>query len=101
MSDRYQIKDSDEAVVHSRKPPATLLIESLPPGLYKTYSELSEELGVHIGTLRRICKLTDKEGNPLLKAPSKVISAGALNVYLFTKEDEAEVREYFKNRGRL
>ena len=76
----------------SRKSPAQLILESLD-GDYMTYSQMAERYGVHIETLRRLCR-TDR-----VKAPSDAVEAGEMVIYLFNPADVSELDEYFGGKG--
>jgi len=76
----------------SRKSPAQLILESLD-GDYKTYSEMATRYGVHIETLRRLCR-SDK-----VKAPSDAVESGEMIIYLFNADDVKELDTYFELKG--
>lgn len=89
-----KIYDASDVKAETRVSPAQRIIESLD-GDFKTMRQVAEEVGVHVETLRRLCR------TPRVKAPSKATKSGKLVIYLFTPEDVEEVREYFDNRERL
>lgn len=93
-----QIVSTNDVVAKSRKSPATMIIESVSDE-YKTMRDMAERYGVHLETMRRICKAVDKEGNPRITAPSEAAQQGGLVIYLFTAADVAEVDEYMAQRG--
>ena len=86
-----EIFDSSEVEAQSRISPAKRIIDALPEE-YMTMRQTAEEIGVHIETLRRLCR-TDR-----VKAPTKATRQGLLVIYLFTPEDVEEVRNYFHGR---
>ncbi len=100
MSKKIQIVDADVArkETKKRKSPAALLLESLE-GDYITMREMAEEVGVHIETMRRLCRAVDDNGDKLLAAPSKAVRSGGMTIYLFTKEDQQEVKNHFTKKG--
>lgn len=93
-----KIVSSSEVVTPSRKSPATMIIESVSDE-YLTMRDMAARYGVHLETMRRICKAVDKEGNPRLTAPSEAAQQGGLVIYLFTPSDVAEVDAYMAQRG--
>lgn len=98
MADNIKIVSSDAVKPRTRKPPSTVLLESVGDD-YKSYRQMSERYGVHIETLRRICKLTDANGEKKVTAPSAAAQQGDLVVYLFTQDDVAEMDAYMETRG--
>lgn len=62
------------------------------PGNYVTRSEAAQELGVSVW------KLNTLRGRHGLKAPSKVTRVGTVPVYLYSRDDIAELRA-FLDRG--
>jgi len=76
----------------SRKSPAHLLLESLD-GNYMTFNQLAKRYGVHVETLRRLCR-TDR-----VNAPSEAVVSGEMTMYLFNEADVAELDEYFDRKG--
>ena len=89
-----QVYDAKDVKAESRMSPAQRIIEALD-GDFKTMREVAEEVGVHIETLRRLCR------TPRVNAPSKATKQGKLVIYLFTPEDVEEVKAYFADRDRL
>lgn len=89
-----KIYKASEVQPETRVSPAQRIIDSLD-GEYKTMRETSEIVGVHIETLRRLCR-TGK-----ISAPSMAAKSGKLVVYLFTDEDVEEVKNYFNHKGML
>jgi len=81
-----------EARISKRKSPATRIIESLN-GEYETMASMAARYGVHVETMRRLCKTTK------VKAPSKALQQGDLVIYLFTDEDVAELDAYMEKKG--
>lgn len=79
---------SDEVHPESRISPAHRIIAALD-GDYTTMRQAAAICGVHIETMRRLCR-TDA-----VKAPSLATKRGKLVIYLFTDEDVEEVKEYF------
>lgn len=75
----------------TRISPATRILNELD-GEWYTMGQTAEKIGVHIETLRRLCR-TDR-----VKAPSNAVQQGQLVIYLFTPEDVEEVRQYFNGR---
>jgi hypothetical protein len=86
--------------VQSRKSPAQLLLESLD-GDYKTMGDMAKRYGVHIETMRRLCKSYNDDGTKKVLAPSEAVINGGMTIYLFTKKDVKELDSYFKNKGYL
>lgn len=74
-----------------RQSPAQRIIDQLD-GEYYTMRQTAELCGVHIETLRRLCR------TPRVKAPSKATKTGKMLIYLFTPDDVEEVQNYFKDR---
>jgi len=89
-----QVYDADEIKGETRISPAQRIIDSLD-GDFKTMRQTAELVGVHIETLRRLCR------TPRVKAPSKATKQGKLVIYLFTPEDVEEVKAYFNQRDKL
>jgi hypothetical protein len=89
-----QVYDAADVQAETRTSPAQRIIDSLE-GEYKTMRQTAELCGVHIETLRRLCR-TDR-----VKAPSKATKSGKLVIYLFTDEDIEEVQNYFSDRDKL
>lgn len=89
-----RVYDAKDVKAESRISPAQRIIESLD-GDYKTMRQVAEEVGVHIETLRRLCR------TPRVNAPSNATKQGKLVIYLFTPEDVEEVKAYFADRDRL
>jgi hypothetical protein len=89
-----KVYDSADVKAESKISPAHRIIESLD-GEFYTYRQTAETCGVHIETLRRLCR-TDR-----VKAPSKATKTGKLVIYLFTPEDVEEVNNYFNGRTEL
>lgn len=82
----------------SRKSPAEILIERAGSE-YLTMQKMAERYDVHIETMRRLTKLRDKDGNEVVNAPSEAIQQGGLVIYLFNKDDVAEIDAYMRDRG--
>jgi hypothetical protein len=93
-----KIVSTDDVTPQTRKSPAEELIESVGDG-YLTMKKMALRYGVHIETMRRLCKLHDKDGNKVFKAPTSAIQQGGLVIYLFNEEDVAEVDDYMADRG--
>jgi DNA-binding Xre family transcriptional regulator len=93
-----KIVSTDDVMAKSRKSPATSLLESVGDD-YLTMRQMAERYGVHLETMRRICKSTDAEGAKRLRAPSEAIQQGGLVIYLFNKTDVVEVDAYMSHRG--
>lgn len=89
-----KVYDAKDVQAESRTSPAQRIIDSLG-GEYLTMRQTAELVGVHIETLRRLCR------TPRVNAPSKATKSGKLVIYLFTPEDVEEVQAYFDNRDRL
>lgn len=93
-----KIVSSSDVEPQSRKSPAAVLIESVGDE-YMTMKKMAARYGVHIETMRRVAKATDKSGQKVLKAPSAAVQQGGLVIYLFTEDDVAEVDAYMLDRG--
>lgn len=89
---------SRDATPQKRKSPAQIIIDSLGDE-YETMRSMSLRYGVNIETIRRLCKATDGDGNKKVTAPSMAAQQGDLTIYLFTKEDVAELDEYMSRKG--
>ena len=89
-----KIYDVADVKAESRTSPAQRIIDSLD-GEFYTMRQTAEMCGVHIETLRRLCR------TPRVKAPSKATKSGKMVIYLFTPEDVEEVKEYFGGRDQL
>lgn len=89
-----QVYDAADVQAETRTSPAQRIIDALD-GDYKTMRQTAELCGVHIETLRRLCR------TPRVNAPSKATKSGKLVIYLFTPEDVEEVQTYFANRDKL
>lgn len=89
-----QVYDAKDVQAETRTSPAQRIIDSLD-GEYLTMRQTAELCGVHIETLRRLCR------TPRVTAPSKATKSGKLVIYLFTPEDVAEVQAYFADRDKL
>lgn len=89
-----KVYKASEVQAETRTSPAQRIIDSLD-GEYKTMRQTAEECGVHIETLRRLCR-TDR-----VNAPSNATKSGKLVIYLFTPEDVEEVKNYFSGRDKL
>jgi len=89
-----QIYKASEIKGESRVSPAQRIIDSLD-GDYKTMRQTAEEVGVHIETLRRLCR------SGRVSAPSNATKQGKLVIYLFTPEDREEVKAYFNKRDKI
>lgn len=85
----YDADDIRKVSKTNRLSPADKAIAELD-GRFKKLTTVAEELGVHPETLRRLTK-SDR-----VKAPSKALLLGKMTIYLFTPEDEEELRQYFK-----
>lgn len=93
-----KIISSAEVTPPRRKSPAKKIMEELD-GDYLGYREMAEHVGVHVETMRRLCKAKDEFGNKRVKAPSAATQVGGMVIYLFTKEDVQEIEEYFRHKG--
>ena len=89
-----KVYDISEVQAESKISPAQRIIEALD-GEYYTMRQTAEMCGVHIETLRRLCRTTR------VKAPSNATKSGKMVIYLFTPEDVEEVKAYFEGRGKL
>lgn len=89
-----QVYDASDVQAETRTSPAQRIIDSLD-GEYLTMRQTAEQCGVHIETLRRLCR------SGRVNAPSKATKSGKLVIYLFTAEDVEEVQNYFSNRDKL
>lgn len=89
-----RVYDVSEVQTESRTSPAQRVIDKLD-GEYYTMRQTAQMCGVHIETLRRLCR-TDRVG-----APTKATKAGKMVIYLFTPDDVQEVKDYFNGRDRL
>lgn len=94
MTMNPKVYDSSDVQAESRTSPAQRIINKLD-GDYLTMRQTAELCGVHIETLRRLCR-TER-----VKAPSKATKQGKLVIYLFTPEDVEEVLDYFSDRDKL
>jgi len=94
MRDKPKVYSSSEVKAETRTSPAQLIINSLE-GEYYTMRQTAEMCGVHIETLRRLCR------TPRVKAPSNATKSGRMVIYLFTPEDVQECRDYFSDRDKL
>lgn len=92
-----KIVDASEIKKRPRKSPATMMVESLPPG-YLTARQMAEMFGVNIETIRRLGRAVDADGHPRFQAPSKAAKTGDLIVWLYTPADVDEIAEYFGER---
>jgi hypothetical protein len=88
-----EVFDASDVKAETRVSPANRILQELE-GEYYSMRQTAEMVGVHIETLRRLCR-TDR-----IKAPSKATRQGKLVIYLFTPEDVEEVRDYFEGRDR-
>src|SRR3954468_19899684 len=91
---KHQIYDVSDIKAEPRTSPAQRIIDSLE-GEFYTMRQTAEMCGVHIETLRRLCR------TPRVKAPKYATKAGKMVIYLFTPEDIEEVKEYFNGRDKL
>lgn len=89
-----QVYDAKDVQTETRTSPAQRIIDSLD-GDYLTMRQTAELCGVHIETMRRLCR------TPRVNAPSKATKSGKLVIYLFTPEDVEEVKAYFSDRDKL
>lgn len=89
-----KVYDIDEIKAESRTSPAQRIIDSLD-GEFYTMRQAAEMCGVHIETMRRVCR------TPRVKAPSKATKSGKMVIYLFTPDDIEEVQNYFNSRDKL
>lgn len=64
-------------------------------GDYKTATQVSEETGIPVRTLRRWYS----DGTNGMKAPSTEVQVGEIFIYLYTPEDVQEVIDY-RNRNK-
>lgn len=93
-----KVIDAADATPPKRKSPAQLIIESLGDE-YLTMKTMAARYGVAVETIRRLCKAKDSNGQPRVNAPSKAVQQGDLTIYLFTKDDIAEIDAYMGNKG--
>jgi len=84
-----QVEPRGEAEHAPRISPADRLVSDLD-GTYYKLTEAAEIVGVSPTTLRRLIR----RKNTGLAAPSYQIRQGAMKVYLYNKDDIAELREY-------
>ncbi len=98
MTTNFKIVKIEDAQPPKRKSPAQVIIDSLSPD-YLVMKSVAERYGVNVETIRRLCKAKDANGNPRVKAPSEAVQQGKLVIYLFNKEDVAELDEYMVNKG--
>jgi hypothetical protein len=89
-----KVYDVGDVKAETRTSPAQRIIDALP-GKFYTMRQTAEMCGVHIETLRRLCR-TDR-----VTAPSKATKSGKMVIYLFTPEDVEEVKDYFNGREEL
>jgi transposase len=92
-----KIVDAAEVKRRPRMAPVTRMIESLPDGLL-TARQVAEHFEVNIETIRRLARAKDVNGKDKFKAPSKAAQQGELILWVYTKEDLAELAEYFGDR---
>lgn len=98
---RARVIGSEEAIQSGkgkRKSPAQVILESLD-GDFKTMRDMADRYGVHIETMRRLCRATKPDGSYRVKAPSAAVQSGEMTIYLFTVEDVDELDEYYRNKG--
>lgn len=83
-----------EEVENKRRisPMQSIIDEIKEQGEFYTMRETAVILGVHIETLRRLCR-SDR-----VKAPSQAAKIGKLVIYLFTPEDHEELKNYFDGK---
>lgn len=89
-----KVYDVADVKTESRTNPAQRIIAELD-GEYFTMRQTSEKVGIHIETLRRLCR-TDR-----VKAPTKATKRGKMVIYLFTPEDVEEVLNYFHGSEKI
>lgn len=95
---KIKVMKANEVTTPKRKAPSAIILESLD-GDYKTMKDLSLRYGVHLETIRRLCKSVDRDGNPRVNAPSEAVQVGEMVIYLFTPEDVEEMDAYFNEKG--
>lgn len=88
----------EDATERTRKPPATLIMESLGDE-YRSMKQMSERYGIHLETMRRICKATNKDGTPKVDAPRNGVQHGGLFLYVFDDEDVKVMDTYMSSKG--
>ncbi len=100
MSKKIQVVPAEDVreTARKRKSPAQLILEGLE-GDYMIMREMADAVGVHIETLRRLCRAVDDHGNKKINAPSQAVKAGEMVIYLFDKKDQEEVKDYFRKKG--
>ena len=89
-----KVYDVGDVKTETRTSPAQRIIDSLP-GTFYTMRQTADLCGVHVETLRRLCR-TDR-----VKAPTKATKTGKMVIYLFTPEDVEEVQTYFNGRDEI
>lgn len=94
---KYQVIKAKDVDKPKRKSPVTMILEDLPPG-YLTVNDLAVRYDVHKETIRRLMR-AEKDGVPLVNAPSEAVQQGGLVVYLFNEEDVAEMDKYMGTKG--
>lgn len=76
---------------NTKASPAEVYVRNLN-GEYYLLGEVAELVGIAKNTLRRLIT-TEK-----VKAPSLIGSLGGMSFYIFTKEDVAEIRDYYQTK---
>ena len=61
-------------------------------GTYYRLSEVSDLVGVSVKTLRRLIR----KGHTT--APSKILTHGGMQMYLYTPKDVEEIKEYYRKK---
>lgn len=98
MSKTYEVVPADSVATRKRKSPMHVIMESVE-GDYWSMAKVAQHIGVHIETIRRVCKKTNEDGTKLVKAPTDAVRAGEAVVYLFTMTDVVEIEDHFASRG--
>lgn len=96
---QVQIVDADDIKRRPGKAPVTRMIEGLPPGLL-TAREVAEHFDVNIETIRRLARAKNSDGSRKFTAPSKAARSGELVLWVYTKDDMAELATYFGKRNK-
>jgi hypothetical protein len=93
MVQKIKMIKADQVQPTQRTSPAALIIAAMKEqGEYYTMGEVAKMVGVHIETLRRLCR-TDR-----IKALSEATQVGKMVIYAFTPEDIEEVKAYFDGK---
>ena len=88
-----QPREEGQTFTSDRLTPAEMYINQLD-GEYYRLSEVAEQVGISPQTLRRLIKSPKKKVN----APSYVGHQGNMPIYVFSKEDLEEIRDYYQKR---